>query len=205
MSDRFNNLPASPDSLVNPLRYAARESDTETDLYYYRARYYDPSTGRFVSEDPIAFDGGENFYAYTRNSPIGFKDSFGLYTLQRHVPPPSPALDKFLKCLDKCAGPVDVTATTNGVHADRGHALGTSVDIKPPAGLPADSVFCCGGKCGAPRGLNEDPANGGGNLPTTTGANYHFSLVQYVKNPTTPNAIPNRPECKPPACPNAKP
>lgn len=37
--DSFGNLTASIGSLVNPFRYTARESDTETGLYYYRARY----------------------------------------------------------------------------------------------------------------------------------------------------------------------
>jgi hypothetical protein len=100
--------------------------------------------------------------------------------------------------MDHCTNTdVTVTATTNGVHADKGHGLGTSADINPPVGLSADSVFCCAGRCGAARGLNESPAQGGQKLPTTTGDNYHFSLVQYVNHPTTPNAIPNRPECKP--------
>src|SRR5438132_2859130 len=57
MSDRFNNLPASTDSLVNPFRYTARESDTETDLYYYRARYYNSTLQRFISEDPVGLRG----------------------------------------------------------------------------------------------------------------------------------------------------
>jgi RHS repeat-associated protein len=44
--DSFGNLTASTGSLVNPFRYTARESDTETGLYYYRARYYDPTIQR---------------------------------------------------------------------------------------------------------------------------------------------------------------
>jgi len=64
--------------LVNPFQYTARESDTETGLYYYRARYYDQSNGRFISEDPIEFDGGKNFYAYVENEPTGFIDPRGL-------------------------------------------------------------------------------------------------------------------------------
>ena len=55
------------------------------------------------------------------------------------------------------------------------------------------------------RGLNEAPAQGGQNFPTTTGANYHFSTVQYVKNPTTKSVIPDKPECKPGACGILKP
>src|ERR1700739_97101 len=67
--DSFGKLTASTGSLVNPFRYTARESDTETGLYYYRARYYDSSAGRFLGEDPIQFEGGANFYRYVYNSP----------------------------------------------------------------------------------------------------------------------------------------
>jgi RHS repeat-associated protein len=55
-----------------------KESDTETGLYYYRARYYDPTTSHFQSEDPIGFRGGANFYAYVHNDPTVFIDPKGL-------------------------------------------------------------------------------------------------------------------------------
>jgi RHS repeat-associated protein len=45
----------SGDSVENPFTYTAREYDKETGNYYYRARYYDPAIGRFISEDPIGF------------------------------------------------------------------------------------------------------------------------------------------------------
>lgn len=45
---------------------------------YYRARYYDPSVGRFLGEDPIGFDGGDNRYAYAANSANDFSDPSGL-------------------------------------------------------------------------------------------------------------------------------
>ena|ERR1700736_6644282 len=44
--DSFGNQIASSGSLMNPFRSTGREFDTETNLYYYRARYYDSSTGR---------------------------------------------------------------------------------------------------------------------------------------------------------------
>jgi RHS repeat-associated protein len=67
--DSFGNLISSTGAVTNSFRYTAREFDTETDLYYYRARYYDPLIGRFVSEDPIGFMGGGNFYAYAGDDP----------------------------------------------------------------------------------------------------------------------------------------
>src|SRR5262249_53301986 len=39
--------------------FTGRERDDETGLYYYRARYYDPAVGRFLSVDPIGFDAGD--------------------------------------------------------------------------------------------------------------------------------------------------
>jgi len=44
---------------------------------YYRARYYDPSAGRFASEDPIRWDGGINLYEYSRNKPVQLRDPLG--------------------------------------------------------------------------------------------------------------------------------
>lgn len=47
-------------------------------LYYMDARYYDPQVGRFISEDPIGFGGGDvNLYAYVKNNPINYIDPNG--------------------------------------------------------------------------------------------------------------------------------
>jgi RHS repeat-associated protein len=75
--DSFGKLTASTGSLVNPFQYTARESDTETGLYYYRARYYDLNVGRFLREDSIRFNAGINFYAYVGNDPGQFVDPYG--------------------------------------------------------------------------------------------------------------------------------
>lgn len=86
--DSFGNLSASTGTLINPLRYTAREFDSDAGLYYYRARYYDPTAGRFLSEDPIGLDAGINFYAYVDNSPPSYVDPSGL---QHYMPmPPKP-------------------------------------------------------------------------------------------------------------------
>jgi RHS repeat-associated protein len=58
--------------------FTGREWEPGVGLAYYRARYYDPRAGRFISEDPIGFRGGVNFYGYALNDPISRYDPFGL-------------------------------------------------------------------------------------------------------------------------------
>jgi RHS repeat-associated protein len=76
--DSFGNLTASAGSLTNPFRYTGREFDYESSLYFYRARYYDPRAGRFISEDPLRFGAGDvNFYDYVGGNPINYRDPSG--------------------------------------------------------------------------------------------------------------------------------
>ena len=79
--DSFGNQTASSGSLTNPFQYTGRELDSQTNLYFLRARYYDQNAGRFSSEDPINFDGGANFYRYVGNDPTDSTDAFGLLQL----------------------------------------------------------------------------------------------------------------------------
>ena len=61
----------------NSYQFTGRENDG-TGLYYYRARYYHPGLQRFLSEDPIDFEGGDvNFYAYAGGNPINYTDPTG--------------------------------------------------------------------------------------------------------------------------------
>lgn len=83
--DAFGNTTALGTS-ANSFQFTGRESDG-SGLYFNRARYYSPTTGRFISEDPIGFTGGgPNLYSYTGNDPINFTDSLGLdYTTYQSV------------------------------------------------------------------------------------------------------------------------
>ena len=87
--DSFGKLTASSGSLVNPFQYTGREWDTETNLQFSRARYYDPTIGRFLSEDPEKFGAGVNFYDYVSNNSVNQIDPSGLaqcwYQISTHV------------------------------------------------------------------------------------------------------------------------
>jgi RHS repeat-associated protein len=82
--DSFGKAVSSTGSLANPFQYASRELDGETMLYNMRARYFDPSTGRFLNEDPLAFRARPNMYAYVHNRPLTFADPYGLCPCKKY-------------------------------------------------------------------------------------------------------------------------
>ena len=62
----------------NPYRFTGRAYDAETALYYYRARYYDYATARFLQPDPTGYTDGPNVYSYCGNNSINYVDPRGL-------------------------------------------------------------------------------------------------------------------------------
>jgi RHS repeat-associated protein len=80
----------NPSLASGSYQYTARRFDPETagsaaqpsGLYYYRARMYSPTWGRFMRVDPIGYVGGGNLYAYTNNDPLNNTDPYGTDTLQ---------------------------------------------------------------------------------------------------------------------------
>jgi RHS repeat-associated protein len=74
----FDSFGNSSGSSRTRYSYTGRERDPDTGQLYYRSRFYDPQVGRFISEDPIGFEGGWNFYAYVGNNPTNWRDPLGL-------------------------------------------------------------------------------------------------------------------------------
>ena len=67
---------------AGPYGYKARwgyYSDRETGLQLLTHRYYDSQSGRFLTRDPIGYQGGINLYSYVRNNSVGLADPTGLY------------------------------------------------------------------------------------------------------------------------------
>jgi len=78
--DSYGNVVSESNAAVDTrYLFTGREWDEEIELYYYRARYYDPEIGRFILEDPIGFEAGDtNLYRYVENSPLDTVDPLGL-------------------------------------------------------------------------------------------------------------------------------
>jgi RHS repeat-associated protein len=76
--------------------YTGREYEAKLGLYWYRARWYDPSSGRFMSEDPMGFGAGDmNLWRYVGNAPTNATDPSGkLYNPLNDLPPSLQPLDR---------------------------------------------------------------------------------------------------------------
>ena len=78
--DAFGNITSESNSSIDFLySYTGRIYDTDAELYYYRARWYDPLIGRFIGEDPLGFAAGDvNINRYVTNSPTNLTDPTGM-------------------------------------------------------------------------------------------------------------------------------
>ena len=76
--DTYGNIVESPGTNEQPYTYTGREFDAESGLYYYRNRYVDSKTGRFLTRDPLGISRGPNVYNYVNGNPLNLTDPTGL-------------------------------------------------------------------------------------------------------------------------------
>ncbi len=75
--DAFGNTLAGVEEVYSYNAKSGYYYDSETGFYYCLQRYYDPANGRWLTEDPIGYEGGLNLYGYCGNSPVGSVDASG--------------------------------------------------------------------------------------------------------------------------------
>ena len=86
--DVFGAIRAQSGSSPNEFTFTGEQVDADSGLYFLRARYYDPATGRFVGQDPLLGSAREpsslNRYPYVLNDPVNLVDPSGLHCRPWH-------------------------------------------------------------------------------------------------------------------------
>jgi RHS repeat-associated protein len=77
-----NTTITSIEGSISPYGYTGRRLDKETNIYYYRARMYNPSLRRFLSEDPAGYADSYNLHSYVKNNPLKYTDPSGMLSLR---------------------------------------------------------------------------------------------------------------------------
>ena len=103
--DAWGNILSATSSVpalaVNRYRFQCREWSAATGLVNFRARWYDPVTGRWISKDPIGLSGGLNLYVFCGNDPVNGSDPYGLTGMVFFLRPTPLLLDGSPKVLPR--------------------------------------------------------------------------------------------------------
>jgi RHS repeat-associated protein len=128
----------------NPYMYNGRRFDGETGLYYYRARYLDPASGRFITRDPLGIWGDAlnlgNGTAYTANNPWTYNDPYGLKAEIGNAHPASPIQLPPRSLRKKHCGDDLLMAEIDRVNRWKKQAGETNPDITEAVGNTAEAV-----------------------------------------------------------------
>ena len=186
--DAYGVKLAQTGTVANPFRYGGRfgyYTDSGLNLMLAGARWYMPQLARWMSKDPIKYDGGDNVYSYVMQNPVRWVDPTGLIHYNNVPPttvPPTGQTMQCLQCTEDCLklltdkSNLDLLinggSETTGHSANSHHYLGEAVDIAGPNYNPVNDsqVKQCAKQCG----FNNGHFKNGSNPPNT--AHWHLQL-----------------------------
>jgi RHS repeat-associated protein len=87
--DTYDEYGIPRSSNTGRFQYTGQTWLPELGLYYYKARIYSPTLGRFLQTDPIGHGAGMNMYAYTRGDPVNWRDPSGLCASDEYLVVPA--------------------------------------------------------------------------------------------------------------------
>jgi len=165
-------------SALTRYTYTGRESDAEAGLFYYRARWFDPLSGRFLSEDPLKLENEDlNLYRYAASDPVSFADPFGLYRFGGTAHGPfGPELEKAMKCFDRCSGRDTVITSGRDSHPSNDpHSKGNGCDVGRNANpdLTRPTTEKCTKECFPKTSYFQEEWN----PPKVGGTHFHFQTT----------------------------
>ena len=150
MDASFNVLTDS--AIDQEFSYTGQRFDAETDLYYYKNRFYSSEQGRFISRDPIGYRDEINLYLYVNNSPTTYIDIHGLLKLKLPYFPGSGCVKAIKAYQDAVNYGKKICKHANQIEADLMNCIQDAIIYKnccPPGGssITAQLINACGNHC----------------------------------------------------------
>ncbi|MBX9669586.1 MAG: RHS repeat-associated core domain-containing protein [Candidatus Obscuribacterales bacterium] len=139
---KYSPFAVSPSLTGTTHGYTGQRFESESGLYYYKARYYSPGLARFLQPDPIGYRGGDlNLYTYVKNDPLNLTDPFGLEALHGKVSEDvgehsKEQLEKMDQSERNSYGDLNETANPEGETAAQQHFP----DVPPPTNAPDGGI-----------------------------------------------------------------